>query len=81
MLGSIQVRVRASGYLQQKMPGRKAERELLLPAGKTVRDLIEELGLPASQVWVIRVNGEHVNPTHTLNDGDYVELFPLVGGG
>lgn len=81
MLGSIQVRVRASGYLQQKMPGRKAERELQLPVGKTVRDVIEELGLPASQVWVIRVNGEHVNPTRTLNDGDYVELFPLVGGG
>ncbi|MGQ9517152.1 MAG: MoaD/ThiS family protein [Anaerolineae bacterium] len=77
----MQIRVRASGYLQQKMPGRKAEQELQLPVGWTVRDLIEELGLPASQVWVIRVNGEHVNPTYTLRNGDYAELFPLVGGG
>lgn len=81
MWGSVQIRVRASGYLQQKMPGRKAEQELQLPVGRTVRDLIEELGLPASQVWVIRVNGEHVSQTHILNDADYVELFPLVGGG
>lgn len=81
MWGSVQIRVRASGYLQQKMPGRKAEQELQLPVGRTARDLIEELGLPASQVWVIRVNGEHVSQTHILNDEDFAELFPLVGGG
>lgn len=75
------VHVRASGYLQRKMPGRRTDHQVSLPRGKTVLDVIEAMEIPPNQVWVVRVNGEHVEKTHPLRDGDRVELFPLVGGG
>ena len=77
----MDIRIKAAGHLQNKMPGRQAEFYMSMNSGDTIADLLGRLGLNKSQVWIIRVNGQHVTPDHLLADGDYVELFPLVGGG
>ena len=52
-----------------------------LPAGATVGDLIEHLGLPADQVKIMFVNNVIQGLEHPLAEGDQVGVFPPVGGG
>ena len=52
-----------------------------LPAGATVDDLIERLGLPADQVKIVFVNNVIQGHDHPLAEGDQVGVFPPVGGG
>lgn len=49
--------------------------------GTTVRDLIEQLGVPVTEVKLIFVNGVKGNLSSPLNGGERVGIFPPVGGG
>lgn len=57
---------------------------MTLPAGRTVTDLLTQLGLKG-QVVAVEVNRQLVprkqHETTTLNAGDAVEVVTLVGGG
>jgi molybdopterin synthase sulfur carrier subunit len=52
-----------------------------LPDGATVGGLIQQIGLPESEVKVVFVNALFREPAHVLADGDEVGIFPPVGGG
>ena len=52
-----------------------------LPAGATIGQLIEQLGLPEKEIKVVFVNGVVQEFDHVLADGDRVGFFPPVGGG
>lgn len=43
----------------------------------TVKDAIEALGVPHVEVELIIVNGESVDFSHRLNDGDRVAVYPM----
>jgi sulfur carrier protein ThiS len=43
----------------------------------TVKDMIEALGVPHTQVDLILVNGESVHFGHHLDDGDRVSVYPV----
>ncbi|MFZ5799549.1 MAG: MoaD/ThiS family protein [Desulfobulbus sp.] len=47
----------------------------------TVRDIVEELGIPAPEVGIIFINGRNADMDQALAEGDNLSLFPLVGGG
>ena len=49
--------------------------------GMTIDALIEQLGVPAGEVWLVARNGETVQRDTTLQPGDSVELFAPVAGG
>jgi len=49
--------------------------------GITIDHLIEQLGVPAGEVWLVAKNGETVKRDTTLQPGDSVELFAPVAGG
>ena len=55
-----------------------------LTSGRTVRDLVEQLGLGDAAV-AVEVNKQLVRRAHhestELHDGDEVEVVTLVGGG
>lgn len=46
-------------------------------AGTTVKDLVESLGVPHTEVDVILVNGESVDFAHLLGDGERVSVYPV----
>jgi uncharacterized protein with PIN domain/sulfur carrier protein ThiS len=46
-------------------------------AGTTVKDLVESLGMPHTEVDVILVNGESVDFAHQVSDGDRVSVYPV----
>lgn len=52
-----------------------------LPEGTKVIDVLERLGIKPEEVAILLVNGLNVSFDHTLKDGDYISLFPPVGGG
>lgn len=47
----------------------------------TVGAIIEELGIPDSEVGIIFINGRNASRDRVPEDGDTLSLFPLVGGG
>lgn len=49
----------------------------MVGAGTTVKDLVESLGVPHTEVDVILVNGEPVGFSHRLLDGDRVSVYPV----
>lgn len=55
--------------------GRRVRREVAV--GTTVKDLVESLGVPHTEVDVIVVNGASVGFGHRLAPGDQVEVFPV----
>ena len=61
--------------------GRVTKVQVPIAPGMTIVALLEQLSVPAKEVWVVALNGETVKPDATLNGGDSVELFSPVAGG
>ena len=59
---------------------RNPRRELDIDGGRTVRDLLDELGLDRESHLVIR-NGTLVPGDARLEDADTVEIRPVISGG
>ncbi len=51
------------------------------PAGTTVADVADSLKLPRTELGIMMVNNRHVKLERTLDEGDTLALFPLLGGG
>jgi len=49
--------------------------------GMTIAELIETLGIPSKEVWLVAKNGDQVQRDVTLEPGDSLELFAPVAGG
>ena len=43
----------------------------------SIKDTIESLGVPHPEVYCIEVNGENVDFSYILQDGDKVEVYPI----
>ena len=50
-------------------------------AGKSISQVLAELGIPSVLVAVVLINGRQESKDYVLQDGDVVKLVPLVGGG
>ena len=46
----------------------------------SIKDTIEALGVPHPEVYCIDVNGENVDFSYILTDGDKVEVYPISAG-
>ena len=74
------IRVIPVGLLRQYVGGQEA---LALEgwAGRSVRALIEALGIPSPLVGAVLIHGILVNKDHLLQEDEEIKLIPLVGGG
>lgn len=52
-----------------------------IESGASVRELINELRIEASQAKLIFINGRKADLNSVLKDGDRLGVFPPVGGG
>ena len=57
------------------------KKKVELEDGANVRDFIERLGVPPSEVAIILVDGRHAHEDRRLLDGESVSLFPAIAGG
>jgi len=49
--------------------------------GKTIQQLIEQLGIPSEKVFTIMVNHYPGNPGYIAKDGDHIVLAMTIGAG
>ncbi|HOP40663.1 MAG TPA: MoaD/ThiS family protein [Geobacteraceae bacterium] len=61
--------------------GRFGEKTCDYAPGTTVKDILDELELPLEEIGATLINHRHVEEDQTLEDGDMLSIFPLVGGG
>lgn len=66
--------------IRVKVIGRRIEREIEWHKGMSVRDVIREMGFNTESA-VAKVNGKVVLEDTGVNEGDYVEIIPVVSGG
>lgn len=66
--------------IRVKVLGRGIEKEVEWRKGLTVADLLREVGFNTESA-IARVNGRVALEEERLNDGDYVEVIPVVSGG
>lgn len=80
----MQVQVKLFATLRKHLPpGASAGKATLtLPAGATLRDLIQHLNIPQDMAQMVLVNGEQTREfERALAEGDAVSIFPPVAGG
>ena len=76
----IRVKVRLFNTVASRMGATSGERELELPPGSTIGDVVKRLGVPLDKVFLVLLNGRDVTPTlrgplnvyEFLSDGDVV---------
>jgi hypothetical protein len=73
------VRVRFYAELGDLVAAERRGREFthIYPAGGSVKDLVEGLGVPHTEVDLILVNGVSVGLSHQIGDGDRVSVYPV----
>lgn len=60
---------------------REKVQSLELPEGSIPGDVIKLLGIDASELAILLINGRDGSLGDSLKNGDTVSLFPPVGGG
>ena len=72
------VKVRLFATFRQE---RFDEKELELPQGCSLTDLMEYLEIPEKDSKVLLVNGLSASAKDKLSDADVVAIFPMIAGG
>jgi len=76
-MSGVELRLHAS--LRQRASAPALTRQL--GGGRSVRELLRDIGVPEQEAAIIIVNGKRARPDTVLSDGDKVSVFPLIGGG
>jgi len=73
------VTVRFYEELNAFLPGARRKRSFSVdvPAGSTTKAVIENLGVPHTEVDLVLVNGESVDFSRQLNEGDRLSVYPV----
>ena len=58
-------------------PRRKVDFTVEFPAHRSVKDLVESLGIPHTEIDVILANGESVDFTYIVRDNDRIAVYPV----
>lgn len=75
----MRIRLRLFASLQKWLPDNPIDHEVAEP--KTIREFLNEKGIPEEAVAICICNGDKVSADKPLRDGDSLEIFPLIGGG
>jgi sulfur carrier protein ThiS len=77
------VRVELTASLRKYVEGYDLAKGIILndSAGKSVRTLIDELGIPYNEVTSIVINYRPGHSKHVIKDGDVIYVVKAVGGG
>jgi len=61
--------------------GRFTEKQIELPEGSSLSDILQQLQIAPEQVGILLVNGRNAPVHHKLASTDVVSIFPALGGG
>ena len=76
----MEIQVTLHGIMRDYLPRRaKGKTTLALPEGATIADALQILKIERTINGA--VNGEQVEVSHQLQDGDELQIFRPIGGG
>lgn len=77
------VHIELSLLLRRYVPGYDEQKGILLAngEGKTIQQLIEELGIPPERVYTIMTNHYPGERDYVAKDGDHILLAMIIGAG
>jgi sulfur carrier protein ThiS len=77
------VHIELSPFLRRYAPGYKPEEGLVIEneSGKTIGELIKELGIPQDKINSVLVNHRPSDLNYVVKDADKIGLVMAVGGG
>ncbi len=55
--------------------------EIDVESGRTVRQVLQDLGMPPEVVALVLVNDEQQSKDYVVQDGDTVKVMAIIGGG
>lgn len=70
--------VRPFGMLKSYIGGAY---EITIEAGVTIRQAMINFGMPPEVVAMVLVNDEQESKDYIIQDGDYIKLIAVIGGG
>ena len=70
--------IKPVGMLKSYIGG---QAEVVVDAGRTVRETMTALGIPPEIVALVLVNDAQQPKDYVLQDGDVVKLIAVIGGG
>jgi sulfur carrier protein ThiS len=77
----VSVTIQVFGSLVRYSPSGRDLFELKIQKPISATELLDILGIPESEVWMITVNGTHAKGDHMVNNNDKVMIFePVLGG-
>jgi len=75
----MKLEVRLFAYLRENR-GKIVELDVK-PGETTVSDVLETLAIPVEEASLVLVKGRDAELSYAFKEGDYLALFPPVGGG
>jgi len=76
----LDVNIKLHGILRDYLPKKaKGQTTLTVPEGTTISNIIEHLKIKQTVSAV--VNGAETENSHTLQNGDELQMFRLIAGG
>lgn len=79
--GGVVARILVHGHVAEFFPGGRREHQLRLPEPRTVRQVIEALGVNPRLVMKVFLNGQPVSQDDLVRDGDELLLMAPASGG
>ena len=77
----VHITVRFFSYLREYGKSPDGVVRLALPQGTHVKDIFNCLKLKNDEVSLVMINHHRANLEDIVHNGDFVEVFPIVGGG
>ena len=72
----------AGGYLSFYMPDKRSNLELVITTPKSLRTLLEEIGIPLQEVQLVLLNGRIVDlEDAVVGNQDEVRVYSPIDGG
>ena len=72
----------AGGYLSFYMPGRRPKLELALTKSRSLRSVLEEIGIPPEEVHLVVLNGRIADLVNAVvTNHDEVKVYSPIDGG
>jgi sulfur carrier protein ThiS len=77
------VHIELTMLLRKFVPNYDDEKGILLEnaEGKTISEIMKELGIPSEKVFNVLVNRYPSRPSQVVKNGDLVTLGRVIGGG
>lgn len=75
------INVRLFGELARYAGDRGYEFTWPLATGRTIAEILEEIGIPSIEVWMVALGGNRVDLDTVPVAGDELMVFSPVGGG